>query len=178
MVVLLIATLGGGDGQDIMRARGADDSLAYQFLTEGRKLPAATAGEDKGPAARRSFRRAPRESGGILPVPVLGDEVALGPRGDAPRPLDGEDLIAVHNRNQAGLQLCFNRALKADPFLKIPKVTVAISVGLSGQVDRVVIPALAQSSLGACLEQAVRRWRFPATTEVFNTQFPVVFSSR
>lgn len=179
IVVVLFTALGGeGAGDDIVRGRGANETIAYQFEQAARKVEReAEEAERKNPTGRR-LRKSPITAGVQDPPGTAssGDEVGFG--GEAPRPLDGEDLMRVQQQNQLGLQMCFNRELKRDPYLKVPKAYVSLKVGLSGQVISVSIGALAGTSLGACLEGFIKRWRFPRTTEVFSGEFPVVFSSR
>jgi predicted Zn finger-like uncharacterized protein len=190
LVVLLIATLGGdADDDGVVRGRVADDTLGYQTPGQparGAPTQIATTPTATTPATRTPGRRtpgrtptAPGSSTAVATTPTSDPgEVAIGRTEDAPRPLDGDDLFAVQSRNQAGLQMCFSRMLKRDPLYKAPKAVVSITVGLTGQVSKVSIPALAGTELGTCLEAFIRRWKFPRTTEVFTGQFPVVFSAR
>jgi len=54
---------------------------------------------------------------------------------------------------------------------------VSVTVGRSGTVTAVSASGSDFGGLGACIEQSVRRWRFPASSDGGNTRFPVVFGA-
>jgi predicted Zn finger-like uncharacterized protein len=108
------------------------------------------------------------------------------PRGDVPRPNPfGENLKAVsqsqisavvrNSANQAALRSCYERALKMDNHLTSGRMDVTVSVSASGAVQRVVVNAPSNFILvQPCIKSAVRRWRFPAGSEDYGTNFPLI----
>src|SRR5690606_4704364 len=138
IVVVLIGLVSGGDRDQVAlaRGRGAADSLAFDLGGQPGEGAASPAAEERAGAPRATNRRGERparrasrarppsppvEAAALAIVPPRrgGDEVAIGRSGATARPLDGNDLLAVQQRNQAGLQMCFTRALKRDPALRV-----------------------------------------------------------
>ncbi|MBL4632601.1 MAG: AgmX/PglI C-terminal domain-containing protein, partial [Kofleriaceae bacterium] len=112
-------------------------------------------------------KKNPRDTGEV----DLNGPTSVGPTG----PLDGDDLSRAYRKNQIALKMCYERSLKRDPLLKVPKTLVNVKVGLNGKVSSVRIPSLAGTDMGQCLVSRIRRWKFRPTTEIFNGQFLVVF---
>ncbi len=55
------------------------------------------------------------------------------------------------------------------------KVTVRVSIGLSGKVKNVSLDAPAQfRALEPCIRDVMSRWAFPPSSEEYGTEFPVV----
>jgi predicted Zn finger-like uncharacterized protein len=77
--------------------------------------------------------------------------------------------------NQAALKSCYERALKMDNHLTSGRIDVTVSIGMSGAVQRVVINAPSSFILvEPCIKGAVKRWVFPASTEEYATNFPLI----
>ncbi len=114
-----------------------------------------------------------------LPTRDPDDEVDLsgGSGAVATGPLDGNDLMKVYRKNQIAIKMCYERELKKNPLLKLPKTWVDIKVGLDGRVSGVSIPSLQGTPLGNCMRSRIARWKFRKTTELFSSRFPVVFGS-
>jgi hypothetical protein len=89
-------------------------------------------------------------------------------------------ILAVVTANRRALNLCYERVLKHDQSLKQGRVMVQVSVGISGRVTSVVIPEAqyAQSELGQCFTQAVKRWNFPASDAPYSTEFPFILQAQ
>jgi TonB family protein len=65
--------------------------------------------------------------------------------------------------------------LLRDNTLTHGKVTVRVSIGLSGRVKSVSLDAPAQfRALEPCIRDVMSRWAFPPSSEEYGTEFPVV----
>jgi predicted Zn finger-like uncharacterized protein len=85
------------------------------------------------------------------------------------------DISRVINNNRQGIQTCYQRALLRDNTLTHGKVTVRVSIGLSGKVKSVSLDAPAQfRALEPCIRDVMSRWAFPPSSEEYGTEFPVV----
>ena len=85
------------------------------------------------------------------------------------------DISRVINNNRQGIQTCYQRALLRDNSLTHGKVTVRVSIGLSGRVKSVNLDAPAQfRALEPCIRDVMSRWAFPPSSEEYGTEFPVV----
>lgn len=85
------------------------------------------------------------------------------------------DISRVINNNRQGIQTCYQRALLRDNSLTHGKVTVRVSIGLSGKVKSVNLDAPAQfRALEPCIRDVMSRWAFPPSSEEYGTEFPVV----
>ena len=85
------------------------------------------------------------------------------------------DISRVINNNRQGIQTCYQRALLRDNTLTHGKVTVRVSIGLSGKVKSVSLDAPLQfRALEPCIREVMSRWAFPPSSEEYGTEFPVV----
>ena len=85
------------------------------------------------------------------------------------------DISRVINNNRQGIQTCYQRALLRDNTLTHGKVTVRVSIGLSGKVKSVSLDAPVQfRALEPCIRDVMSRWAFPPSSEEYGTEFPVV----
>jgi hypothetical protein len=201
LALVLILVLGGDeeDGSHIARGTvGGGGNLGYSFsdpTAPQNKGTVEEAGTEDVNDSKRGKNRRPRNGGKAArrngsngsaarpnnthAIHVDTGEVDLsgsddqGPTG----PLDGNDLMQVYKKNQIAIKMCYERSLKRNPLLKVPKTWVSIEVATSGQVRSVTIPTLQGTELGTCLVQRIRRWRFRESTEVFSSRFPVVFDN-
>ena len=97
-----------------------------------------------------------------------------GGTGHSTTPAQG-DISRVINNNRQGIQTCYQRALLRDNTLTHGKVTVRVSIGLSGKVKSVSLDAPAQfRALEPCIREVMSRWAFPPSSEEYGTEFPVV----
>ncbi len=187
-IVMIIMMSDDDDGSRVARGTvGGSGNLGYRYSGDQPKTkptkeppvvpePKNNTGGKTGPRIRKN----PNGGGGttLPPIPKRDpNEVDLsggsssGPTG----PLDGDDLMRVYRKNQIAIKMCYERSLKKDPLLKLPKTWVDIKVGLDGRVTGVSIPSLAGTPLGTCMRSRIARWRFRKTTELFSSRFPVVF---
>lgn len=92
--------------------------------------------------------------------------------------LDGPALSRVINApvNKNALQSCYTTAIRGNPEPPSVRVNVSITVGASGTVTRVSADGATLGNLRGCIEQRVRRWRFPASSDGGQAAFPLVFS--
>jgi hypothetical protein len=136
-----------------------------------------------------------RPPGGASPPPTPQDDAAFaqfesptgrtvtptnlttGMSGAAAPPLDAAALQRVVNNNRRQLQTCYERAARGQANPPRARMDVNVTVGRSGTVTAVNASGSDFGGLGACLEQSVRRWRFPVSSEGGSTRFPVVFST-
>jgi len=85
------------------------------------------------------------------------------------------DISRVINNNRQGIQTCYQRALLRDSTLTQGKVTVRVSIGISGKVKSVSLDAPAPfRSMESCVRDVMSRWAFPPSSEEYGTEFPVV----
>jgi predicted Zn finger-like uncharacterized protein len=85
------------------------------------------------------------------------------------------DISRVINNNRQGIQTCYQRALLRDSTLTQGKVTVRVSIGISGKVKSVSLDAPPQfRSMESCVRDVMSRWAFPPSSEEYGTEFPVV----
>jgi hypothetical protein len=83
--------------------------------------------------------------------------------------------VVKNPANQAALKSCYERALKMDNHLTSGRMDVTVNIGTSGAVERVVVNASSSFILvEPCIKGVVKRWRFPANTEDYATNFPLI----
>ncbi len=190
-IVMVIMMSSDDDGSSVARGTvGGSGNLGYRYSGDQDQPKAKTpkaepqvVAEPKNNTDRKTGPRVRKNSGGggdaVLP-PIrkrdpnevdLSGGTSRGPTG----PLDGDDLMRVYRKNQIAIKMCYERSLKKNPLLKLPKTWVDIKVGLDGRVTAVSIPSLAGTPLGTCMRSRIARWRFRKTTELFSSRFPVVF---
>jgi predicted Zn finger-like uncharacterized protein len=88
-------------------------------------------------------------------------------------------ILAVVTQNRRALNLCYDRVLKHDSTLKRARLVTHVKVGLSGAVKDVSVPdpEYANSEIGQCLTQTIRRWHFPAADAEYETEFPIILQA-
>ena len=93
-----------------------------------------------------------------------------------PPPAQG-DIMKVIGNNRAGIKVCYQRALTRDNSLTHGKLSVKLSIGISGRVKHVDLdgPAQFRILLEPCIKEVVSRWVFPQASEEYGTEFPLVF---
>jgi TonB family protein len=85
------------------------------------------------------------------------------------------DISRVITSNRQGIQTCYQRALLRDSTLTQGKVTVRVSIGISGKVKSVSLDAPPPfRSMESCVRDVMSRWAFPPSSEEYGTEFPVV----
>lgn len=108
---------------------------------------------------------------------VAPGELTTGMSAAAAPPLEAAAVQRVVTNNRRALQTCYERAARGQANPPRARMDVSVTVGRSGTVTAVSAAGSDFGGLGACIEQSVRRWRFPASSDGGNTRFPVVFSA-
>jgi hypothetical protein len=103
----------------------------------------------------------------MVPVPIA----------PANRPPPSQTEISkVINNNRGGIKNCYQRALLRDNSLTHGKITVQLTLGISGRVKRATIDGPAQfRQLEPCIRELTSRWVFPQASEEYGTEFVYVF---
>jgi outer membrane biosynthesis protein TonB len=83
--------------------------------------------------------------------------------------------VVRNKEHQNGLKTCYERAAKRDGRLRTGRLDITVSVGASGTVQRVQVHGPADFLIiDDCIKDAIRHWRFPASTEEYGTSFPLI----
>jgi hypothetical protein len=84
-------------------------------------------------------------------------------------------VARVIGDGRPGLKACYQRALTRDETLVYGDLTVRLSIASSGKVGRVNIAGPAEfRAVEPCLETAISKWTFPAASEPYAAEFPLV----
>ena len=90
--------------------------------------------------------------------------------------LSPEAIMKVVKNNRAGITTCYQRALLRDSSLTHGKLTVHLTIGISGRVMNVAVNGPPQFHvLDPCIKDVVGRWVFPASSESSEFEFPFLF---
>lgn len=99
-----------------------------------------------------------------------------------PQHLESEHLVGVVRANQAGMQLCYERAIadgvergttgEAPTSLR---VDFKLTVGAAGGVREVDTRGDTTQAMRDCFEQEISQWKFPSAQEDSSLAFPAVF---
>jgi hypothetical protein len=86
------------------------------------------------------------------------------------------DITRVINNNKGGIKICYQRALLRDNTLTHGKISLRLSIGISGRVKNVKVDG-PQSfrALDPCIRDVISRWVFPQSSEEYATEFSYVF---
>jgi hypothetical protein len=91
-------------------------------------------------------------------------------------PPSPEVITRVIKSNNAGIKSCYQRALLRDSSLTHGKMTVHLSIGVSGRVKSVTTDGPAQFRvLDPCVKEIISRWVFPQASDSYEYEFPLVF---
>jgi predicted Zn finger-like uncharacterized protein len=86
------------------------------------------------------------------------------------------DISRVINNNRGGIKNCYQRALLRDNSLTHGKISVKVTIGISGRVKHTAIDGPLQfRALDPCIKEVVGRWAFPQASEEYGTEFVYVF---
>ncbi len=86
------------------------------------------------------------------------------------------DITRVINNNSGGIKNCYQRALLRDNSLTHGKISVKVTIGISGRVKHTGIDGPPQfRSLEPCIKEVVGRWAFPQASDEYGTEFVYVF---
>jgi hypothetical protein len=88
-------------------------------------------------------------------------------------------ILAVVTQNRRALNLCYDRVLKHDQSLKRARLMTHVKVGISGVVTNVTVvdSEYANSEIGQCITQTIKRWHFPAADSEYETEFPILLQA-
>jgi len=89
------------------------------------------------------------------------------------------DVAPIIKKGKTDLQWCYQRALRKDPTLTRGRITISLTVGVSGHASSVALDA--PDRLGAlepCIKEVVSHWAFPASSGEYGIEFPLVLSGR
>jgi hypothetical protein len=119
------------------------------------------------------------------PPPVTAEPVVAAPAQPPPpvrrpRPRRGgggpsidAEIVATIRRNQSGVRICYERALKRDARLRL-RLDVQVSVRSTGAVEHVSIDGPADPpELTACIRNVIKTWQFPSAPEAYRSAFPL-----
>ena len=92
------------------------------------------------------------------------------------RPPPQEEITRVISNNKAGIKICYQRALLRDSSLTHGKITVRVSIGISGRVKNVGVDGPSSfRALEPCIRDMLSRWAFPPSPDGYDTEFSYVF---
>ncbi len=96
-----------------------------------------------------------------------------------PPPSQGQ-ITSVINNNRNGIKTCYQRALARDNSLTRGKMTVGLTIGISGRVKQTKVdgPNAFRILLEPCIRELASRWVFPQASEEYGTEFPLVFQGQ
>ena len=91
--------------------------------------------------------------------------------------LTDAQLLAVVRKNAAGIEYCFDRALKHDTRAQ-GKMVVAITVAPGGSVSKAVMvsDSVGSAEMSGCVVSQIQGWRFPKASRSTTFHAPFVFS--
>jgi hypothetical protein len=99
--------------------------------------------------------------------------------GGASKPPGAAEIGPLIKKGKSEIQACYQRALRQDPTLTRARITVSISVGISGLVKNVTLdPPHPSGALESCIKDAISRWVFPLSPVEYGTEFPLVLRGR
>jgi predicted Zn finger-like uncharacterized protein len=183
VVAAIVMSSGGEDAGGNDTAGGSDDfsKLGYR-PTDPLRPGGGTQDVGPGPGTGKGpgTGRRPNSNGGgtgtgSAPRAVVDAGVPTNP---ALRELSPDDVFTMSARMETGTRRCYERAMKADPFLKVSKIKATITVSAAGPVTGVRLSDKADHPLGQCLIAALERWPFPASREGIVSEFALVFEQK
>jgi hypothetical protein len=119
----------------------------------------------------RSTVVVPRERG----IRVRDTGAAAGPS----KPPGAAEIGPLIKKGKTEIQACYQKALRQDPTLTRARISVSISVGISGLVKNVTLdPPHPSGVLEACIKEAISRWVFPLSPVEYGTEFPLVLRGK
>jgi hypothetical protein len=141
----------------------------------------------RGTATGPASTTPPPVAAGTAPPPAAEDanskysdkgrnlNITGGPGVSRPPPSQS-DITRVINNNRGGIKNCYQRALLRDSSLTHGKISVKVSIGISGRVKHTAIDGPPQfRSLEPCIKEIVGRWAFPPAGDEYGTEFVYVF---
>lgn len=90
--------------------------------------------------------------------------------------LTADQIRSVITRERPAVNRCWESELRRIGQAATVRLDVDLTIGGSGTVTSVTTRGQSVGTLADCIERNVRRWRFPPTSGVTQTSFPLVFS--
>jgi predicted Zn finger-like uncharacterized protein len=189
----LIVSSGGEDTSGNATTGTGDDYSGIGFRPPDNRGTGASAGTGSGTAAGTGSGR-PGPGTGRRPVGSgtgtgagtaagTGSGTGSGTATEVPvnpglRELTPDDVFTMSRRMETGTRRCYERAIKADPFLKVSKIRATITVSATGGVSDVRLSDKADHPLGQCLSAAIKRWPFGPSKAGIVSEFAMVFEQK
>ncbi|HEY0714037.1 MAG TPA: AgmX/PglI C-terminal domain-containing protein, partial [Polyangia bacterium] len=96
----------------------------------------------------------------------------------AASPAPANDAAVVIRKNQSGVRMCYERALKRDARLSHLRLDVRLNVTAAGVVDRVSLAGLPDGTmLSNCIQNTIRTWKFSPVAGGYETTFSLHLQS-
>jgi hypothetical protein len=111
------------------------------------------------------------QGGPNLKAPSESGHATQGQQGQ----LTAEQLSAVVLKGRKNLQRCYETALRGSQSADTVRLDVEIEVSPAGNVTGVKANGKGLPGMDECITRTVKMWRFPMSSEVTQTRFPVVF---
>ncbi|MDH5670712.1 MAG: AgmX/PglI C-terminal domain-containing protein [Myxococcales bacterium] len=90
--------------------------------------------------------------------------------------LSTEQLSAVVEAQQPGLQRCYQDALDDHPLKEVVEMSALIRIAPNGAVESVSLDGKGLlPGLEACVEKTITGWKFPTAGRPTDTSLPLVF---
>ena len=87
--------------------------------------------------------------------------------------------VVHHPDHQADLKRCYERSLKIAGHATNGRVDVTVVVGPSGSVEQVILKMHHRlDPIAPCIRGTITRWSFPANSEEYAANFPLVLRTR
>jgi predicted Zn finger-like uncharacterized protein len=144
------------------------------------KAPTTTATTPPSTTGSSRFDQFADEGSGPAAIPVgptEGHHTSDGPTASRTE-LTEAQISEVRRREQRSLQTCWETAIRGMRDVGDVRMDIDITIGASGTVTSARARGPGVGTLSECIEQRVRRWRFPASSEPTQLTFPVVFSGQ
>jgi len=89
------------------------------------------------------------------------------------------DVSPVIKKGRSDLQSCYQRALRRDPDLTRGRITVSLTIGISGRPTNISLATPERlRALEPCLKDAISHWAFPESATEYGVEFPVLLQGR
>ncbi len=153
------ASHGRGKGHPVARGRGGAPTVPPPVGATTTTAP---------PVAENADSARYRDTGRNM-------NITGGGGGSRPAPSQS-DISRVINNNRGGIKNCYQRALLRDNSLTHGKISVKVTIGISGRVKHTAIDGPPQfRALDPCIKEVVGRWAFPQAGDEYGTEFVYVF---
>lgn len=93
----------------------------------------------------------------------------------AAKPLSSSQVRAIVTKHRPLLQRCYEQAARASGSQDTIRIDVRLNVSESGAVTNASLNGPNLGNLKPCILNTVKRWRFPASSEMTEVPFPLVF---